>query len=87
MRDSQYPTQPAYQTPYYSDAGFAVLGRLLERMKNQTYNDALQSVLSKSLGLNHTTSMKPTGENLNAIVLPGSSAESSWGFDPQIAAS
>lgn len=84
MRDRQYARSPVFQTGLYADSGFGVLGRVLERITNKTYNDAIKSVLGEPLGLKDITSFKPPSEGLNALALPGN--ESSWGFDNQITA-
>lgn len=87
MRDKQKARVPVFETSLYSDAGFGVLGRVLERMTNQTYNDALRAVLVKNLGLSSSTTVEPKGDGLNAlnldIVLDGGS---SWGLDNQVIA-
>ena len=86
MRDLKRPVIPSFQTALYSDSGFGVLGRILERLTNQTYAEALKSVLAVPLGLNGTSSIVMPDKGLNAIAIPGSSAESSWGKDNQITA-
>ncbi|KAI5455602.1 beta-lactamase/transpeptidase-like protein [Mariannaea sp. PMI_226] len=87
MRDEKHPTEPPFQNPLYSDGGFAILGRVLERLTGKPYNDALQVALAKPLGLNSTSSVAPHNKHLNAIVVPGGINYSSWGVDNQIAAS
>jgi CubicO group peptidase (beta-lactamase class C family) len=64
----------------YSDNGFALLGRVLERITNQTYEESLASVLSEPLGLNSTSTTLPP-EGSNAFALEGDFAVSSWGQD------
>lgn len=86
MRDHNSPTTPPFGEALYSDAGFAILGQVLERVTGQSYNNALQSVLAEPLGLGSSTTFEPTGSDLNAVVLPGSASVSSWGFDNQISA-
>lgn len=86
MRDVKRPVAPTFFTALYSDAGFGVLGRVLERVTNQTYSDAVQSVLAGPLGLNGTSSIVQAGEGLNALAIPGNAAESSWAKDNQISA-
>lgn len=88
MRDRKRPVEPPFETPLYSDAGFAVLGRVLERLTGLPYADAVQSVLSAPLGLNSTSAIEPPSKGLNALIVPGSAefGESSWGFDNQITA-
>lgn len=80
------PVIPPFETALYSDAGFAVLGRVLERLTGLPYNDALQSVLAEPLGLNGTSTFAPPDNGLNALVVPGNASQSSWGFDNQILA-
>lgn len=53
----------------YSDGGFGVLGRVLERMTGLPYREVIYSVLSRPLGLNYTTTFIPKDENLNAVVI------------------
>src|SRR5699024_4725841 len=84
MRNEKRPTMPPFQRPLYSDGGWAILGRVLERLTNLPLNDALQKALSKPLDLNYTAYMKPPRNDTNAIVLPGSLDESSWGYDNQV---
>jgi hypothetical protein len=73
------PIIPAFQTALYSDAGWGVLGRVIEKLTNSSYDDALQKKLAEPLGLKHTGTIEPTADGLNALALPGSAAESSWG--------
>jgi hypothetical protein len=87
MKDVRGPSQPIHQSSLYSDVGFGVLGRVLERVTGQTYNEAIQSVLGEPLGLKNTASIVPQGEDINAIVIPMVSFGSSgWGYDNQITA-
>ena len=86
LRDTRRPVQPVFQTALYADGGFGVLGRVLERLTGLKYNDAIQCVLGKPLGLNNTGSIKPAAEDLNAVVIPGSAEKTAWGYDNQITA-
>ncbi|KAF4978639.1 hypothetical protein FZEAL_5042 [Fusarium zealandicum] len=86
MKDNKRPVTPPFGPAIYSDGGFAVLGVVLERLTGKSYNDSLQSLLAAPLGLNSSISIKPKGQHLNALVLPGGPEMSSWGFDNQIAA-
>lgn len=52
MKDLKRPVMPAFQTAMYSDAGFGLLGQVLEKLTNQTYEDALQTYLAEPLSLN-----------------------------------
>lgn len=86
MRDRKRPVVPPFETPLYSDVGFGVLGRVLERLTGLPYADAVQSLLCAPLGLNGTSAIEPPSEGLNGLILSGSFAESSWGFDNQLTA-
>lgn len=89
MRDLKKPVAPAFATTLYSDSGFQVLGQVLQRVTNLTFNEAIQKVLSKPLGLNSTSSFKPKdGETFNGLVLPGDEVTGyqDWGLDSQISA-
>ena len=82
------PTTLPFSNALYSDAGWGVLGVVLERLLGLPYNDALHEVLGKPLNLNGTSSVLPSGENLNAVILPpaGPANATGWGFDNQISA-
>ncbi|KAF4468817.1 beta-lactamase [Fusarium albosuccineum] len=86
MKDKKRPVTLPSQASIYSDAGFAILGVVLQRITGLSYNEAIQSVLAGPLGLNSTTSMEPKDKDVNALILPGSADESSWGFDNQVTA-
>ncbi|KAF2187570.1 beta-lactamase/transpeptidase-like protein [Zopfia rhizophila CBS 207.26] len=91
MRDIKRPVIPAFQTAMYSDAGFGILGRVLERLTNQTYEDALQTHLAEPLGLKFTRATVPPTEGLNALAIPPGEGElqgflSSWAQDNHITA-
>jgi CubicO group peptidase (beta-lactamase class C family) len=91
MKDVKRPVIPVFQTAIYSDAGFGVLGRVLERLTNQTYEEALKTHLSEPLGLKFTGAREPPAEGLNALAIPPGEGESqglfsSWAQDNQITA-
>ncbi|KAF5009443.1 hypothetical protein FDECE_4325 [Fusarium decemcellulare] len=86
MKDKKRPVTLPFQASIYSDAGFAILGVVLQRITGLSYNEAIQSVLAGPLGLNSTTSTEPKDKDVNALILPGSADESSWGFDNQVTA-
>ncbi|KAJ3525903.1 hypothetical protein NM208_g11436 [Fusarium decemcellulare] len=86
MKDKKRPVTLPFQASIYSDAGFAILGVVLQRITGLSYNEAIQSVLAGPLGLNSTTSTEPKDKDVNALILPGSAEESSWGFDNQVTA-
>ncbi|KAF2735114.1 beta-lactamase/transpeptidase-like protein [Polyplosphaeria fusca] len=87
MRDVKRPVVPVFQTAMYSDAGFGVLGRVIERLTNQSYADALQTHLAVPLGLKSVSTFEPPADGLNALAIPGGDLVSSWGTDNQITAS
>lgn len=86
MRDGKRPVQPVFASSQYSDSGFGVLGRVLERMTNLTYHEAVQELVAKPLGLESTGTHVPTGEGVNAIALNVPMPGSSWGWDNQVIA-
>ena len=81
MRDDRRPASQTFSNPLYSDAGYIVLGRVLERMTNSTYSEALRTLLVEPLGLEGTSTLMPEGDDLNAVALPGDWLESNW-FQP-----
>lgn len=87
MRDNKRPVIPPWQAATYSDAGFAILGRVLERVSGLPYNDALKTLLVEPLGLKSTSALEPKGDDLNALIVGGGMPISSWGSDNQIIAS
>lgn len=86
MKDQERPVAPVFTTALYSDAGYAMLGRVLERLTNQSYEDALQTHLAKPLGLESTGSIEPKAEDRNALAIPGNATVSTWGKDNPITA-
>ncbi|KAF2716228.1 beta-lactamase/transpeptidase-like protein [Polychaeton citri CBS 116435] len=84
LRSTKRPVFAPFATSLYSDSGFGILGRILERMTGLSYNDAIQKILSEPLGLNSLTSFAPSGEDLNAFVFPGNKSVSPWANDNQI---
>lgn len=83
MRDVNPPVIPAFETALYSDAGYGVLGRVLEQLTNLTYSEALQSLIVEPLGLNSTSTFVPEGD-FNALAFPENST--TWGLDNQVTA-
>lgn len=85
MREQKRASQAVFASSLYADGGFGILGRVLERMTNQSYEDALASVLTQPLGLEHSGTRIPQDEDVNAIVIPGwEESLSGWGLDNQI---
>lgn len=86
MKNGKRPAQPLFASAQYSDGGFGILGRVLERMTNLTYHEAVQELLAKPLGLENTGTYVPTGEDVNAIALNVPIPNSSWAWDNQVIA-
>ena len=80
LRTTKRPVIQPWQTPVYSDNGFSLLGRVLERITNQTYEESLACVLSEPLGLNGTSTTLPANGS-NVFALEGDFSISSWGQD------
>ncbi|KAH7353176.1 beta-lactamase/transpeptidase-like protein [Pyrenochaeta sp. MPI-SDFR-AT-0127] len=68
-----------FKTVLNSDVGFGVLGRVLERLTNQTYDEALKSVLGAPLGLSSTSTIMPPSEGPNTLALPRNEIQSGIG--------
>jgi hypothetical protein len=80
LKSAKRPVTAPWQTPIYSDNSFSLLGRILERITNQTYEESLASVLGEPLNLNSSrTTLPPNGSNVFA--LEGDFTVSSWGQD------
>ncbi|KAK7398417.1 hypothetical protein QQX98_012212 [Neonectria punicea] len=67
MRDEKRPVISPFRVSAYSDAGFAVLGVVLERLTGLPYEDAMDDLLFSQLGLDSMTTKTPSGPDLNAI--------------------
>lgn len=81
MRDRNRPVTLPFGNPLYSDAGWGVLGLILERLSGLSYNDALHTLLGKPLDLNGTSAVLPPNEDLNAVIVPsGAGGETGWGL-------
>lgn len=83
MRDYQLPTTAPYRSALYSDAGFAVLTLVLERLTGEEYKDAVKSVLFKPLGMESSSTVVPNGTGIDAVDRTGLL---SWGVDLPIVA-
>ena len=86
MRDARHPVTAPFQLPIYSDSGFFILGRVLERLTGLSYNEALQKVLGTPLALEDSSTFEPTGPEANGLALPGNISVSAWGYDNQVTA-
>ena len=85
MKEKRPVTTP-WQTAEYSDAGYSILGRVLERLTGMTYEEAIHNILSAALGLNSTSTTIPTGDDVNALAITDIPI-TTWGFDFQGTAS
>lgn len=86
MRERKRPVALPFNTPAYSDGGYAMLGMVLQRLTGMPYNEAIQKILSEPLGLDISGSVEPTGDDRNVLVVPGDPTVSSWGLDRQVLA-
>lgn len=59
-----------FNTPIYSNAGFALLGMALENIANTSYAKVLQATLLEPLKLSSTTVVAP-GNSSNSLIVPG----------------
>ncbi|RBR18132.1 uncharacterized protein FIESC28_06198 [Fusarium coffeatum] len=86
MKERKRPVVLPFETPAYSDGGYAMLGGILHRLTGMPYHDAIQSILSEPLGLNVSGSVEPEGDDRNVLAVPGNASVSSWGQDRQVLA-
>uniref|UniRef100_L2FTV4 Uncharacterized protein n=1 Tax=Colletotrichum fructicola (strain Nara gc5) TaxID=1213859 RepID=L2FTV4_COLFN len=84
MRDNKRPVVSPFRNAVYSDSGFALLGQVLARLSNQTYEDAVRDILANPLGLNSTTASVPKGTDVNAINRALFTDVTSYGLDVPI---
>lgn len=84
MRDNKRPVVSPFRNAVYSDSGFALLGQVLARLSNQTYEDAVRDILANPLGLNSTTASVPKGTDVNAINRALFTNVTSYGLDVPI---
>jgi CubicO group peptidase (beta-lactamase class C family) len=78
MRNNQLPTIAPYRSALYSDAGYAVLTLVLERLTGEEYKDAVKSLIFEPLGMNSSSSVAPNGTDIDAVERIGLG---SWGTD------
>lgn len=87
MRDEKHPVISPFRNAVYSDGGFAILTQVLARLVGQPYEKAIEEVLFKPLGLDHTSATVPNGTDVDGInrqvLKEGLSA---WGADIEIVA-
>lgn len=87
MRDQKRPVARPWTSAQYSDASWAVLGRVLERLTSQPYAEALHFAVAGPLGLKSSTALEPPKDKLNAVAIPTvGDAISAWGLDNNITA-
>lgn len=75
------PVISPFRNAVYSDAGFALLGVVLERLSGRPYKDAVQQNLFNPLGLDNMSTTVPNGSDVNAINRLPLSNTSSWGLE------
>jgi hypothetical protein len=61
---SQRPLTSTFNTPIYSNSGFAILGWVLEKITNKTYEDAVQTLLYNPLNLTRSSIVTPIDANI-----------------------
>ena len=78
---SQRPATGAFQSPFYSNTGFVLLGMVLEKMTGMPWDEALKNLLFDPLGLKDTYTAVPTEEEARNAMIPGGREESYFGTD------
>jgi len=87
FRDKKAPVTSPWRNAIYSDGGFAILGQVLVRLSGKSYTEAIQEILFEPLGMDSTSTKKPTGSDLNVVDRSIIDKNSSWGLDLEIVAS
>lgn len=66
-------------TPLYSNAGFAILGYVLESITGKPFDEVLENIVVGPLGLSRTSASKPNESHVGAIKY--NETFSSWNLD------
>ncbi|ORX99283.1 beta-lactamase/transpeptidase-like protein [Clohesyomyces aquaticus] len=61
---SEKPQTASFNTPIYSNAGFVLLGYVLENITNSTYAEAMQELVFGPLNLTRTSVSTPQDDNI-----------------------
>ncbi|KKY26039.1 putative beta-lactamase-related protein [Diplodia seriata] len=69
---------PSFESPIYSNAGFRVLGHVIENITGEAFNETFQRNLIDSLNLNGTSIVAPEDET--HAVIPGDKLSAQWGI-------
>lgn len=87
LRDFERPTTAVGQGAIYSDGGFALLGRVLERLTGLPYQEAVQKFVGKPLGLKSTTTTVPD-RFFNSLIITAemNGGATAWAYDNQLSA-
>ncbi|KAH7153562.1 beta-lactamase/transpeptidase-like protein [Dactylonectria macrodidyma] len=78
---TKHPVMSSFRNAAYSDAGFATLGLVLERLSGLPYKDAIKKLLFDPLSLDDMTTIAPNGSDVNAINRLPIDNTSAWGLD------
>ncbi|KAB2577880.1 Beta-lactamase-related protein [Lasiodiplodia theobromae] len=72
------PYFPAFESPVYSNAGFRLLGHVIENITGEAFHETFQRNLIDSLQLNSTSITAPEDET--HAVIPGNKLSAQWGI-------
>ncbi|KAH7408826.1 beta-lactamase/transpeptidase-like protein [Phaeosphaeria sp. MPI-PUGE-AT-0046c] len=78
VKSSRFTYKPN-TTPLYSNAGYAILGYVLESITGKSFEQVLEHSLVGPLGLSHTSASKPNESHVGAIKY--NESFSSWNLD------
>lgn len=78
VKTSRFTNKPN-TTPFYSNAGYAILGYVLESTTGKSYEEVLNRAVVDPLGLSRTTATKPNESHVGAIRY--NETWSSWDLD------
>lgn len=76
---SALPVAPVYSQPAYSSLSFNLIALALSKKTGKTYDEMIDEVISKPLGLQNT-GVSP-GDTKKAVVPPVDAMSQGWGGD------
>ena len=60
---ARHPILPPFTTPVYSNAGFSILGYVVEQLNGQSYEVAVDRSILKPLEMTHSSVTKPSNDS------------------------
>ncbi|OCK85598.1 beta-lactamase/transpeptidase-like protein [Lepidopterella palustris CBS 459.81] len=76
---SERPVTSPFHTAIYSNAGFVILGYVIESIVNQTFSEAISSAILEPLKMSRTLTQPPTNET--NVIIPVDALSSAFSID------